>query len=477
MPANLHQKQREIVLNPSRFKIVRAGRKGGKTLLEVENLCFKATASIDRLNLRKKVFITGRKVLYIAPTQEQARNIVWEALKQRLAGIGKPNEARLQYKVPNEDGQDTTIFVGGYENRENYRGLTDVIHITFDEVDTLKDFFIAWKEIFRPMFLDTAGTADFVGTPKKENPNLKRLEKEAEIKDSHATFHFTSLDNPFLPEDELANLKKEYQDDYTSYKQEILAEYIENAGALFKYDALVDVFTNTIIKESNKYLIVDIADDGSDRTIFSFWQGLEEYKREEFERLNTESIIAHIREYAAMDQIPYSNITVDAIGVGAGVASSSLLDGIIGFKSSYSPIKTDLDIVKLPNVHYLKDASLTTEYKNLRSQCLFTLADQINNHKLASRVTGRQKETIIEELSNYQDASKGDGKRMATAKDDVKTAIGHSPDASDTWIMRMYFLIRNRLLPGQSEASTNIVNQQLTQFKIKRATMAQNSSK
>src|SRR4051812_38052090 len=133
---NLHDKQREIVQSPARFKIVRAGRKGGKTLLEVENLSFKAVASIKRLKVLKSDFKTGRKVLYIAPTQEQARNIVWEALKRRLSGIGVANEQRLQMKVPNEDGEDTTIFVGGYENRENYRGLTDVIHITFDEVDT-----------------------------------------------------------------------------------------------------------------------------------------------------------------------------------------------------------------------------------------------------------------------------------------------------------------------------------------------------
>ena len=73
------------------------------------------------------------------------------------------------------------------------------------------------------------------------------------------------------------------------------------------------------------------------------------------------------------EQIPYSHIAVDAIGVGAGVASSSLLTGIIGFKSSYAPIKTDANIVKLPNVSYLSTATLTSDYKNLRSQCVFTL--------------------------------------------------------------------------------------------------------
>ncbi|MFP5260984.1 MAG: terminase large subunit domain-containing protein [Blastocatellia bacterium] len=470
----LHDKQKEIVRNPKRFKVARAGRKGGKTALEVETLAYKATASIKRLHLKKQIFTTGRKVIYIAPTQEQARNIVWESLKSRLAGIGQPNEQRLQMRVPNEDGEITTIYVGGYENRENYRGLTDVIHITFDEVDTLKEFFIAWREIFRPMFLDTGGTADFIGTPKKENPNLRRLEKLAQTDPDYAAFHFTSKDNPHLPREELEAIEKEYGDDRTTYQQEILAEYIDNLGALFHYDALVDVFTNTVVKDGQKYLLVDIADDGTDKTIFSFWDGLEEYRREEFERLNTESIIGKIREYASLEQIPYSHIAVDAIGVGAGVASSSLLDGIIGYKSSYGPIKTDIDIVRLPNVHYLKDAPLTSEYKNLRSQCIFILADLVNNHKIASRVTGRQKEAVIEELSAYQDASKGDGKRMATPKEDIKELLGRSPDASDCYIMRMYFVITAKMLPGQNNAvNTKLLNQ----FSINRSKQVLNSTK
>lgn len=448
----LHPKQQDIVKSKKRFKIARAGRKGGKTALEVENICYKATVSASKLNLTKTVFNTGRKVLYIAPTQAQARNIIWGALKARLHNIGVPNEQMLQMRVPNEDGQYTTIYVGGWENRENYRGLADVVHITFDETDTLKDFFISWLEIFRPMFLDTGGTADFIGTPKKENPNMRRLEKEAQDKPQDwDAFHFTSEDNPFLDRAELQAMKEEYKNDYEAYRQEILAEYVENQGALFKYDALIDLFSNTVTKDGNKYLLVDIADDGTDKTIFSFWDGLEEYRREEFERLNTESIIMKIREYAQSERIPYSHIAVDAIGVGAGVASSSMLDGIIGFKSSFSPIKTDIDIVRLPNQSYLPNAkALTSDYKNLRSQCVFVLSEHVNNHKIASRVVSRQKEVIIEELSCYQDASIGDGKRMATPKEKVKEMIGRSPDSSDCFIMRMYFVIRGKMSAQES---------------------------
>lgn len=461
----LHPKQKIIVSSSKRFKVIRAGRKGGKTALEIEVLCYKAMVSIKKLPIVQKDFKTGRKVLYIAPTQDQARRIVWEALKSRLVGFGKPNEQQLSMKVPNEDGGETTIFVGGWENRENYRGLADVIHITFDEIDTLKNFFISWREIFRPMFLDTSGTADFIGTPKKESGNLRRLEKEAEGKEEWGCFHFTSKDNPFLPVTELNAILEEYRDDPTAYKQEILAEYIENTGSLFKYDALLDVFSNTVQKKGEKYMIVDVADDGSDKTVISLWEDLEEYGREEYKGLNNEARIAKIREVAGRDRIPFSHIAIDGIGVGSATASSSFLEGVVMFKGSFAPIKTDLDIVKLPNVSYLPNApTLVSDYKNLRSQCVFTLADYVNNHKIASRVTGEFKEKVIEEVFAYQDSSVGDGKRMATKTEDVKELIGRSPDHASTWFMRMYFVIRDKMLPYQTEEMARVETAQKMQF-------------
>jgi len=445
----LHDKQKDVVRSKARFKIVRAGRRSGKSSLQVEDMSYTAVKEKDS------------PVFYIAPTQIQARAIIWEGLKAKLALISEVNESRLEMKVPTQDGGYSLITVAGWENRENFRGRK-AKKIYFDELDTMKDFFIGWQEIFRPALTDLKGEAMFSGTPKKENPNLKRLEKMAETDSDYQAFHFTTSDNPHIPKEEIDKAKGEL--DYNTFRQEYLAEYIENQGSLFKFTALVDVFSNTITKENSKYLTVDIADDGGDKTIFSFWEGLEEYRREEFERLNTEGIIQKIREYASLEKIPYSQIAVDAVGVGAGVASSSLLDGIIGFKGSFAPIKTDDNIV-MPNVSVLKVANLVSDYKNLRSQCVFTLADLVNNHKIASKVTGRQKENVIEELQHYQDVSTGDGKRMATQTEDIKAIIGRSPDNASTWLMRMYFVVMNKVNPGQSEARTEVVNKMISQFK------------
>lgn len=460
---NLHERQKEIVRHPARYKVIRAGRRSGKSTLEVEVCSFKA------------VTLDDARILYLAPTQKQARAIIWEAFKKRLSPIEAIfNEARLEISVPNKHGSKSIIYIGGWENRENYRGMK-FHHIVFDELDTLKDFFLSWQEVFRPALTDFAGTADFIGTPKSESRNLQRMEKEADTNIDFKAFKFPSSDNPYIPQEEIEKAKQELA--FDTFKQEYLAEYIDYQGALFNYGALVDVFSNTIDKTDRKYLIVDVADDGSDKTIFSFWEGLEEYRREAYERLNTEQIIEKIREYASADQIPYSNIAVDAIGVGAGVASSSMLDGIIGYKSSYQAIKTDQNIVLLPNQSITSEAKFTSDYRNLRSQCVFTLSELVNNHKIASRVEGEFREVIIEELQLYQDASKGDGKRLATPKDNIKDSLGRSPDHSDTWIMRMYFVVREKMLPEQSEERTQVTNKIKNQFSLNRANFENSSTR
>lgn len=468
----LHEHQKTVARSPARYKIFRGGRRVGKTVYKIEMMAYKGIMADTGLT---RVF-KDRSVIFIAPTQKQARTIVWESLKSRWHGIGQANESRLEMALPNELGGKTTIYVGGWENRENYRGMSNVVHIEFDEVDTMKEFFIGWQEIFKPMLMETGGSAGFGGTPKKENPNLRRLEKEAENSSDWRAFHYSSWDNPGFSRTELEKAREEM--DNETYRQEIMAEYVDNAGALFKYTALIDMFSNTITKSNDKYLIIDVADDGTDKTIFSFWEGLDMYRIEQFSRLNTEQIIEKTREYAAEERIPYSHIAVDAIGVGAGVASSSLLDGIIGYKSSYGAIRTDEDPTKLPNVHYTKDAKLTSDYKNLRSQCVFTLANLVNNHQVAVSVdSARVKEAIIEELALYQDASTGDGKRMATMKEDIKDLLGRSPDISDTLLMRMYFEIRNKLVPGQSEDAKVRAERVARQFNIDDSFRIQNSAK
>lgn len=445
----LHQKQKEICASDKKFKVVRAGRRGGKTYTIIEEIMFRAVKT------------KGSRIFYVAPTQKQARDIIWVDLKRRIHEKKIPanyNESRLEIEIG-----ESIVYLAGWENKENFRGKSADL-IVFDELDTMRNFMISYEEIFLPAILDRKGSVIFIGTPKKENPNLKRLEKIAKTNEDFECFHFTTKDNPIITEEEFQKIIKDL--DEITIKQEFLAEYVENTGSLFSYSAILDVFSNTITKDKGKYLCVDVAGDGNDKTVFSCWEGLEEIWQENYQGLNGEMIINKIREYASLYQIPYSHIAIDAIGIGEFVASSSLLSGVIAYKSSYSAIKTEQSIISLPNVSSLKPI-LVSDFQNLRSQCIFKLAEYVNNHKIASKITGQFKENIIEELSIYQDVSRGDGKRMATQKDDVKVLIGRSPDNSDTWIMRMYFEIRAKVL-NESPENVEVFNRQKNQMLQKR---------
>jgi len=57
---------------------------------------------------------------------------------------------------------------------------------------------------------------------------------------------------------------------------------------------------------------------------------------------------------------------------------------------------------------------------------------------------------------------------MATQKEVIKEIIGHSPDASDCFIMRMYFEVMSKVLPEQSEERSLVINRQREMFAQRR---------
>ena len=78
-------------------------------------------------------------------------------------------------------------------------------------------------------------------------------------------------------------------------------------------------------------------------------------------------------------------------------------------------------------------------YQNLKAQCYFTLAEYVNNHKVAVRDESI-KEILRDDFSVIRQKNvDSDGKLCIISKDDMKEIIGRSPDVSDMMMMRMYF--------------------------------------
>ena len=89
-------------------------------------------------------------------------------------------------------------------------------------------------------------------------------------------------------------------------------DYDEEQNSLITFDALTDAFTNTIVKDNRKYLIIDVARLGKDFTTFNFWDGLELYRIEKFEKQTITNTIQKAKDLAAAESIPYSDIMTRA---------------------------------------------------------------------------------------------------------------------------------------------------------------------
>lgn len=282
-----------------------------------------------------------------------------------------------------------------------------------------------------------------------------------------------ATDNAYLPSDYIKSLSEEKDKVRRQRLWEGNWDYNEDDDALVSFDALTDTFSNTIVKDGQRYMVVDVARLGQDSTVFSFWDGLELYRIEKFQKQDTERTKQQVRDYASSDRIPYSNIMIDEDGIGGAVVDG--LFGVKGFVANSSPLPTSSEIrAKLAKIenHLIPKRN----FASLKSQCAFKLAELINEHRIAFKVDYRDE--IIEDLTALlrQKDPDSDGKLQIKPKDEVKQDIGHSPDIGDTLIYRAWFELQKDA--GMVNPNIErIINLQQSNFTRNKKNQSINSSK
>ena len=224
---NLTPVQAKIAKDNHRFRVLSLGRRTGKTTLAVEEIKGKALAKANR-------------ILYIANTYQQARDIAWEMLKKELKpAILSVNESRLELRVKTQDNEESLVILRGWESVDTLRGQA-FNFIVIDEVASMRDFWLNWQEVLRPTLTDTRGEVLFCSTPKGFNhfyelyskdpskPPAKDIEQDPDYK----SFHFTTYDNPFIPFEEIEKAKKELPEN--RFAQEYLADFRKSEGLVYK---------------------------------------------------------------------------------------------------------------------------------------------------------------------------------------------------------------------------------------------------
>src|ERR1700730_10990900 len=197
-----HARQQAFLRSKAKRKVIRAGRRAGKTtgvaILAVE------------------AFLQNQRVLYAAPTTEQIGQF-WKVAKTALAG---PTDAGIFSKNETEHviervGTDQSIKAKTAWNADTLRGdYADLLIL--DEWQLMDE--TAWEDVGAPMLLDYNGDAVFVYTPPslrsqalsraRDPRHAAKMYKEALRKQQEAAaagkqprweaFHFTSKDNPHI---------------------------------------------------------------------------------------------------------------------------------------------------------------------------------------------------------------------------------------------------------------------------------------
>jgi phage terminase large subunit-like protein len=223
-----HEKQCAFVKSRAKRKVIRAGRRGGKTtgaaILSVES------------------FLAGRRVLYATPTQEQVDRF-WQECKRALeepieAGVFYKNETRHIIELPKSEQR---IRAKTAWNADTLRGdYADLLIL--DEYQLMSED--AWGLVGAPMLLDNDGDAVFIYTTKRGRHHSKELFKKAQADTTGRwqTFVFSSHDNPYLSQAALDEITGDMTN--LAYRAEILAEEVEDDPRALWNRSIIDRVTS-----------------------------------------------------------------------------------------------------------------------------------------------------------------------------------------------------------------------------------------
>jgi hypothetical protein len=248
----LHPKQQEILNSKAKRKVIRAGRRGGKTTL---------AGYITVMQ-----FLAGKRVLYAVPTGDQLVKWWYEVLTSLeepiKEGVFKVNEtSKTVIKVGTEQRcRGKTAW-----NAATLRGdFADTLIL--DEIQLMSED--TWGEVGAPMLLDNNGDAIFIYTPPsllsksaskaKDKRWITKLAKlhEHDPSGRWKMFSFTSYDNPFISREALSEITQDMTN--AAYEQEIMArEFDTAAGALWKRE---DIEKNRIFKHPDLHRVVVAVD-------------------------------------------------------------------------------------------------------------------------------------------------------------------------------------------------------------------------
>lgn len=248
---DLHSKQQEIFDNPARFKVVCAGRRGGKSAL-----CYQEII-LTMLNTSKP-----KHTMYMALERESCYFFYLEILSYVPKELIESSNLSL-LKLTLINGSTLTMFSA--ESVEKIRGKE--FHLAVIDEASKLDLKYIWNEVVRATLLTTLGRAYIISTPFGQN-YFFQIHKQAtngELGVNWMGYHFTSYDNPFNSAEELEDIRRSI--DSATFEQEYMANARANVSNPFKYEDIIKNIIPTLSTDKIVSYGVDISNGQTDSTV------------------------------------------------------------------------------------------------------------------------------------------------------------------------------------------------------------------
>jgi hypothetical protein len=200
-------------------------------------------------------------------------------------------------------------------------------------------------------------------------------------------------------------------------------EYDDDPSTLIDQDSIIDYFNPIHIKrEGQRYMTIDVARMGKDKTVFRVWHGWLVIDRFEIAKSGLDELVSKAKELQAKHGVSNSNTIADEDGVGGFAVDAIRCSGFVNNSKALNG----------------------ENYDNLKSQCSILMAKKIVLKEVGEICNdGNVRDITSEEMEQIKmkDIDK-DGRLSIVPKDKIKEMIGRSPDEWDSIMMRYWFEIK-----------------------------------
>ena len=211
---SLHPAQQQIIDEARRFNVLACGRRFGKTTLGIDLIIDKA--------------LDGYPVGWFSPTYRML-NEVWKEIVETTKPI-QTRVAKQEHRIELLTGG--VIDCCSLDAADSVRGRK-YARVIVDEAAMVPDLGDSWQAAIRPTLTDYTGDAFLLSTPKGINFFHECYSRSVDpAQPDWNGWHAPTTANPYIDPAEVESARLELPEQI--FRQEYLAEFLQNEGAVFR---------------------------------------------------------------------------------------------------------------------------------------------------------------------------------------------------------------------------------------------------